>query len=1376
MFTSINDNDKNDDNNSLPSEIISINKWRSPSPNVSTPSPSFNNNYLSRNTPSPNNANRYSNNLAGIAYSSPSVSPTSSARPSMRIESGESENFQEDHIMTEIKESENGDYESSNKIDYSNNSPPILIQEYWNNLLNRVNACKSKISSNYNSFAEKFADHRSKYRIVQYANIIVKNDYFDRFILAAIVASSIFLSISDYTHVDENDNLVSQGSPRNQAINESEIYFVGIFFAEFILKVIALGFCIGPNSYLNDSWNWLDFVVVLSSVISLIPSIPSTNIRVLRTLRVLRPLKSVKSIPELATVVTVTLKSLQHMGNIGLALVFFFIVFGILGLQLFNGPYMHAVCRETPFPVKSNWSYGMNMSEFRCLDVPNFNVIDSNSNMKKVDSPWYHSQPDCYWPIDTNSTRLCGLPGTTGNQCSNGFSSGLNQSDWSYCGSDYDAFGNSRFSSTLPNQATYTSKLGYNTILFDHLGYAILVVLQMISGNGWSSIMYQINDAIGVTTGAPFSILLVMIGNFFLLQLNIAILSGFLGNERQEAWEKLNAHKMASKKIAQIFMRSVSSSSKYSIEKAEENETNENVDNDFSISRSESLVESSKIPQVRSVSFYMEFPSAKNALSYKMAGSNDLGDSNKDNNSIEEIDMDDRYLEDNPYYYDRNGEEKADRASFDNINSPVSEDEEGENNNINNNEGDNNMVELPEYPSQKTLSKRKTTFKRFRKKIKRNISKIKPESTMGIIKDTINSYDKPDQNSFRRYCRTICEHTYFDFFFTICILANTAVMSLDRYPIDNATESIVVTITFLLTILFSVELALKLTGFGIVNYFSDNSNFFDFIIVIVSLVDLAASPIPALLQGESEQTQNEGSFSALRGFRLLRLLRLLRSETFRVVLAKIGKVIISIKGFIMLLFLYLFILALVGMQFFANRFRFSDDGYHLPINSVEWKDSTNRPRSNFDNFFLAFMCVFQLLTLDSWTSLLQQSYQASGAIGMLFPILCIMLGSFLIVNLFLAMLMDTYLNDTDDNNVKKSNSNNNSGYNSESDKNILKSQSCDSLSYRKQYYSTNDDTEVQIKRYNSELFNIPIEPIDDTPKTQASSNYYYYYASTNPIIDYITWIGKIFDNILKYILSFILFKKLSEYCREVASHVMFEIVILVLILISCGTLILNSPLNDPNSHFTITIFVFDVIITAIFCLEMVIKMIGFGLFCKESKQANTSAKEIQSSVSSSPRKAKLEKNRAIKFDTEIKIDNNSSKGFSNDNDDSNNLDNNNDNSQKPSSMDEDNVDIPIERNGYFRSSWNILDFIVVSVSLVAIFGQNNPSLSAVSSIKALRALRPLRLVNRFKGLKTIVTALGYAVPSVSQIGIVYILVYFMFAIFFTNFLKGQLRS
>ena len=46
---------------------------------------------------------------------------------------------------------------------------------------------------------------------------------------------------------------------------------MALFTLECMLKIIGMGFICGTNAYLKDAWNWLDFIVVVSSLLTEIP-------------------------------------------------------------------------------------------------------------------------------------------------------------------------------------------------------------------------------------------------------------------------------------------------------------------------------------------------------------------------------------------------------------------------------------------------------------------------------------------------------------------------------------------------------------------------------------------------------------------------------------------------------------------------------------------------------------------------------------------------------------------------------------------------------------------------------------------------------------------------------------------------------------------------------------------------------------------------------------------------------------------------------------------------------------------------------------------------------------------------------------------------
>ena len=89
----------------------------------------------------------------------------------------------------------------------------------------------------------------------------------------------------------------------------------------------------------------------------------------------------------------------------------------------------------------------------------------------------------------------------------------------------------------------------------------------------------------------------------------------------------------------------------------------------------------------------------------------------------------------------------------------------------------------------------------------------------------------------------------------------------------------------------------------------------------------------------------------LRTFRVFRVARLLRAlKSMQTIMAVIAR---SYKSFIyitVLMFLFVIIFSLLGMSLFGGLFNFVD----------------GKPRGNYDSFSIAFVTVFQVLTMENW--------------------------------------------------------------------------------------------------------------------------------------------------------------------------------------------------------------------------------------------------------------------------------------------------------------------------------------------------------------------------------------------------------------------------
>lgn len=118
-----------------------------------------------------------------------------------------------------------------------------------------------------------------------------------------------------------------------------------------------MGFVHHKNSYLRDTWNWLDFLVVCIGMTDYIPGISGSNLKALRTLRVLRPLRSINKFPSMKKLISSLLASLPALGNAVVFMMFIFLLFCILGVQSFSGV-LYQRCRTQPIPSVKNAAGG----------------------------------------------------------------------------------------------------------------------------------------------------------------------------------------------------------------------------------------------------------------------------------------------------------------------------------------------------------------------------------------------------------------------------------------------------------------------------------------------------------------------------------------------------------------------------------------------------------------------------------------------------------------------------------------------------------------------------------------------------------------------------------------------------------------------------------------------------------------------------------------------------------------------------------------------------------------------------------------------------------------------------------------------------------
>jgi len=110
------------------------------------------------------------------------------------------------------------------------------------------------------------------------------------------------------------------------------------FTIEMVIKVISFGFAFnGPDSYLKDPWNILDFLIVTLSLIAFTFGNDANIFKIFRTIRALRPLKVITKNEGFKAAVASLIYSASDILN-GLFITFLiYFIFGIAFVSLFKG-------------------------------------------------------------------------------------------------------------------------------------------------------------------------------------------------------------------------------------------------------------------------------------------------------------------------------------------------------------------------------------------------------------------------------------------------------------------------------------------------------------------------------------------------------------------------------------------------------------------------------------------------------------------------------------------------------------------------------------------------------------------------------------------------------------------------------------------------------------------------------------------------------------------------------------------------------------------------------------------------------------------------------------------------------------------------------
>uniref|UniRef100_A0A8C1N5N0 Voltage-dependent L-type calcium channel subunit alpha n=1 Tax=Cyprinus carpio TaxID=7962 RepID=A0A8C1N5N0_CYPCA len=399
----------------------------------------------------------------------------------------------------------------------------------------------------------------------------------------------------------------------------------------------------------------------------------------------------------------------------------------------------------------------------------------------------------------------------------------------------------------------------------------------------------------------------------------------------------------------------------------------------------------------------------------------------------------------------------------------------------------------------------------------------------------------------RRKCRAVVKSTLFYWLVILLVFLNTLTISSEHYNQPDWLTEVQGVANKVLLALFTCEMLIKMYSLGLQAYFVSLFNRFDCFVVCGGIVETILVEL---------EIMSPLGISVFRCVRLLRIFKVTRHwASLSNLVASLLNSMKSIASLLLLLFLFIIIFSLLGMQLFGGKFNF---------------DETVTKRSTFDNFPQALLTVFQILTGEDWNTVMYDGIMAYGgpsSSGMLVCIYFIILficGNYILLNVFLAIAVDNLADAESLNSAQKEEEKRNK---------------------RKKKEDEEDEPEVPSGPRPPRLSELSLrEKMPPIPEGSA----FFILSNTNPI---------------------------RVACHRLINHQIFTNLILIFIMLSSVSLAAEDPIRNFSARnivrqsrktcmiktlcqlfFLIVLGYFDYAFTAIFTVEILLKMTAFGAF------------------------------------------------------------------------------------------------------------------------------------------------------------------------------------
>ena len=261
-------------------------------------------------------------------------------------------------------------------------------------------------------------------------------------------------------------------------------------------------------------------------------------------------------------------------------------------------------------------------------------------------------------------------------------------------------------------------------------------------------------------------------------------------------------------------------------------------------------------------------------------------------------------------------------------------------------------------------------------------------------------WNKPMKGTIKSILRDFVDSEIFENFIIIVIILNMILMCISYDGCSEKLSNFLRSFNYLFICIFIGECILKLLAYGIKPYFHISWNKFDFILVIVSIIDWIVAGIDGI----------DAAF--LKTFQLIRVLKVLRvSRVIRLVKAFKGlekliqtvqwsfKALINVLSLIIIIYC---IFALVGCYLydgdkyekFKDKFTYINEYY------------------NMDNFYYSYLLIFRCATGENWHNIMMEMAYREDRRGEGYSIFFFIISNFItgiiLSNLLLMVILQQY--------------------------------------------------------------------------------------------------------------------------------------------------------------------------------------------------------------------------------------------------------------------------------------------------------------------------------------------------------------------------------